>query len=388
VSPAGPPADEIAADEIAADEIAADEIAGGADDVTKQARRLLRWYPRSWRDRYGEEFAQLLISDLQERPHSARRALDVARGGIAARLAAAGLAGFPLPAATAGTAGSPAAEQAQYRRVGVSLGSFGCALGVFLVFGAALWSQVLIAQQWPILLPSAPGELGPGSEILPQASPVVPFLAVLTTAAMLALVVLAVLAALPVLATVAGRVARGQRAGLLRPAAVLAASSVVLFVGGRHFENNWLGTGGQHALIPSGLAAFVWAVTLFVSSWWAHPGMFATLSADQRAWMALSPFILAAAVASAALLVRRARLAPRVAAFEACIGLLACVAMAVFVVGYGVWIGYQAHSAPWLPLRNSVGVTDVAVVMVLALALTAAVGAARTVILGLRRVRS
>jgi hypothetical protein len=378
VSPAGPPADEIAGDEIAGDEIAGDEIAGDeiagdADDVTRQARRLLRWYPRSWRDRYGEEFAQLLISDLRERPHSTRRTLDVARGGLLARLAGAGLAGFPLPAATAGTAVGPAAEQAQYRRVGVSLGSFGGALGVFLVFGAALWSQVLIARQWPVL---------------PPAAPVVPFLAVLTTAAMLALVVLAVLAALPVLATVAGRVARGERAGLLRPAAVLAAASVVLFVGGRHFENNWLGTGGQHALIPSGLAAFVWAVTLFVSSWWAHPGMFATLSVDQRAWMALSPFILAAAVASAALLVRRARLAPRVAAFEAWIGLLACVAMAVFVVGYGVWIGFQAHSAPWLPLRNSVGVTDVAVVMILALALTVATGAARTVILGLRRVRS
>ena len=38
-----------------------------------------------------------------------------------------------------------------------------------------------------------------------------------------------------------------------------------MFAGGRHFENNWLGTGGHHALVPSGLAAFVWAVTLFVS---------------------------------------------------------------------------------------------------------------------------
>ena len=58
-----------------------------------RAARLLRWYPRAWRDRYGAEFTELLIADIAERPRSRARTLDVARGGIVARLADVGLAG-------------------------------------------------------------------------------------------------------------------------------------------------------------------------------------------------------------------------------------------------------------------------------------------------------
>jgi hypothetical protein len=77
----------------------------------RRARRLLRWYPKAWRDRYGEEFTQLLVDDIRERPRSWHRTLDVARSGLAAqvterqlphsRLAAAGLM---LGAALAGAA--------------------------------------------------------------------------------------------------------------------------------------------------------------------------------------------------------------------------------------------------------------------------------------------
>ena len=40
----------------------------------ERAARLLRWYPRPWRERYGAEFTELLISDIEERPQSVRRA--------------------------------------------------------------------------------------------------------------------------------------------------------------------------------------------------------------------------------------------------------------------------------------------------------------------------
>jgi hypothetical protein len=63
-----------------------------------RAARLLRWYPAPWRERYGAEFTELLICDIEERPRSVRRAVDVARGGLVARLAQAGLGGRPLPA--------------------------------------------------------------------------------------------------------------------------------------------------------------------------------------------------------------------------------------------------------------------------------------------------
>ena len=82
--------------------------------------------------------------------------------------------------------------------------------------------------------------------------------------------------------------------------------------------------------------------------------------------MALSPFVLAAAVASAAVLVRRARLSPRVAAFEACLGLLACVTMAAFVVCYGVWITEKVRLEPGLPVGLSVGATNATIIALLA----------------------
>ena len=55
--------------------------------AARRARRLLRWYPRAWRSRYGEEFTELLISEIGERPRSPARTADVIRGGIVTRLA-------------------------------------------------------------------------------------------------------------------------------------------------------------------------------------------------------------------------------------------------------------------------------------------------------------
>src|SRR3977135_351094 len=105
-----------------------------------RAERLLRWYPRPWRSRYGEEFAELLIADIEERPCSWRRTLDVARCGLLTRLTAAGLAGHAMEPAD---------------QVRSSLALLGCALGVFLTFGVAIWSQLTIGWQWS--RPDAPG---------------------------------------------------------------------------------------------------------------------------------------------------------------------------------------------------------------------------------------
>jgi hypothetical protein len=47
----------------------------------QRAARLLRWYPPAWRARYDDEFTELLIADITERPRSWARAADVMRGG-------------------------------------------------------------------------------------------------------------------------------------------------------------------------------------------------------------------------------------------------------------------------------------------------------------------
>ena len=315
--------------------------AGPPEGAASRAARLLRWYPRAWRDRYGAEFTELLIADIAERPRSRARTLDVARGGIVARLADAGLAGGPVVPARAGTASARA-----------SLSALACCGAVFLVVGAALWSQLTIGWQWS------------DSAGTPAA-----LATTVTSAAMIALLALALTAALPVLLAIAANFTRQ----LIIPAAVLLTATTLLFVGGRHFGNGWPGTGGHRGLVPGGLAAFEWATSLSVSAYWAHPGALAAFPAAEVAWMAASPLLLAVTVLAAATLVRRAELPPRLLAFEARAGLAACAVMAVFLVGCGCWVATGGQRSLF-----HAGIIDVAGVAVMALALALARQAART----------
>lgn len=369
----------------------ADVLATGSESddasrrIARQAARLLRWYPRSWRDRCGAEFRELLIADIEERPYSSARTFDVARSGLLARLAAAGLTAFPVP-------GTPAITTARS-----SLGTLSCGFAVFVALGAALWSQLLIAVQWSAQVPLGPGpntvSISPATGqvvaidgITIIGGPVPPADAVaanVMSVAMLVLLALAVIAAVPVAAIVAARLARRRKDALTRPAITLAGSLTVLFIGGRHFENGWLGTGGHHAIVPSGLAAFVWAVTLFVSAYWLHPTAFAAFPLAEQAWMALAPIALIAATVSAAALVRSAGLSPRIARFEARLGIAACVAMTAFLAGCTAWL-LAPQSAVGQPDLFHVGLIDIGGAAVLALTLAVAAQASRMAMRGLR----
>ena len=332
-----------------------------------RAAQLLVWYPRSWRERYGEEFTELLVSDITERPGSLGRTLDVAKGGLLARLAGAGLTGAGL----AVHPGDPAA--ARGRHVAASLGTLAAASGVFLIVGAAQWSQLLIGWVW------AARRQPPGTAVLVLAADRNATLG--TSAAIIALLALGILAALPVLATVAARLAApgsaAQRIRLAVPAVTLIAALTALVAGGRSLENNWIGTGGLHSPVPGGLAAFIWAVTLFVSAYWAHPGVLAAFPGTELAWMELSPLLFAVAVASAVILVRRAGLSPRLARFEARLGLACCAVMTAFLALCAAWLAADGPLAGGTPLFHA-GWINVVSTAVLAVTLTAAVVAART----------
>ena len=55
--------------------------------------RLLRWYPRAWRERYGEELLALIQDTVDEGRPTWRLRLGVIRGGLRERARRAGLAG-------------------------------------------------------------------------------------------------------------------------------------------------------------------------------------------------------------------------------------------------------------------------------------------------------
>ena len=326
------------------------------DGAGRRAARLLRWYPKSWRSRYGEEFAELLIAEISERPRSRARTADVVRGGIVARLTAAGLCGCTLEASA---------------QVRASLTSLGCCAAVFVGLGAAIWSQLTIGWQW--------------SEPDTAATTVA---MVMMSAAMVALLGLAVAATVPVLWSAGSRLARGRRPGLFGPAALVVACAVIMFAGGRHFGNGWPGTGGhpwaRQGLVPGGMAAFSWASTLSVSSYWAHPSALASFPAAELAWMALSPLAMAGLVVGAAALVCRTELSARVLDYETRLGTAACAAMAVFLGGCCAWI---VDGGPGPRNLFHAGAIDAAGTVVMTIAFVAARQAARTARLGTARAR-
>jgi len=325
----------------------------------QRAARLLRWYPRAWRARYGEEFTELLIAELAERPRSAARTADVIRGGLVARLADAGLCGCALQA----TGRAPELARAQAR---AGLASLACCAAVFLGIGGAIWSQLVIGWQW-----SAPHTAGTAAATF------------VMTGTVLVLAALALIAALPVAWTVATRLARGQARGLAVPSALFLAGLAIMIVGGRHFGNGWPGTGGhpwaRTSLVPGGVAAFSWASTLSVSSFWAHPAALAAFPAAELTWMALSPLALACLVAGAATAVRRTELSPALLRFEGRLGVAACGTMAVFLGGGCAWLA--GRTAPPGSLFRP-GAIDAAGLAVMALALGVACQAARQSRLG------
>jgi hypothetical protein len=327
----------------------------------ERAARLVHWYPRAWRERYGEEFTELLIADIAERPRSTARTLDVARGGLVARLTDAGLGGLPL----AGVAGTD-----PYLRVRASVGTLGAALAVCLAFGAAMWSQLTIAWQWT----SPPGATPPAMRAT-----------LVMSAAMLAFLAIGALAVLPVGYVVARNL--GRR--LAGPLLALAVAVAFLAVGGHHFGNGWPGTGGHgengylFSVIPAGLQAFAWALSLSVSSFWAHPAALAKIPGAEVAWMELSPLALAAATAAAVSLVRRVELSPRMLRYETGLAWLSCAAMGIFLAGCGYWICVGRQ-----PGLVHAGLIDVAGTAVVALALTVALQARRMAMRGLRLARS
>jgi len=276
----------------------------------RHARRLLRWYPRPWRDRYGEEFTELLMEEWAERPRCARRSADVMINGLVARLSGAGLTGGVLE--------GPAQTRA-------SLAAVICSLAAFLALGVSMWAQLTIGWQW-----SAPD------------TPTTAIAVVAMTVVVIVFVALAVAAAAPIVWTVLRALLRRQAHGLGRPMVLIIMGLSIVVVGSRHFGNGWPGTGGHpwahQGLVPGGVAAFSWASTLSVTSYWAHPTALSTFPLTELAWMIGSPLALAMVAVGCAKTVRRADLSRRALRAEVVLGQLAAAAMVLFVLAAGLWM--------------------------------------------------
>jgi hypothetical protein len=314
-------------------------MSAGTTAQHRRARRLLRWYPASWRARYGEEFAELLLAEMQERPHSWRRTANVAASGLLARCTLAGLTGHEL---------SPPEQ------IRACLATLGCALAALLTFGLFLLAQLATGWQWAA---AGPANAATGTLVM--------------AAAAAGLVLIALAAVIPVgwQVAVAGR----SDARLARPALIALGCAAVIVCGARHFENGWPGTGGlgpEHALVPGGLAAFGWASTLSVSAYWAHPGLWGIFPAAEMAWMMLSPVAWAGLVIGCVTVLRRLALPVRMLRYLGALAVAATPAAVVFLAGAATWVlgrpGARAGTfRPGLVDVASLAVMSVAVVIAL-----------------------
>jgi hypothetical protein len=234
----------------------------------------------------------------------------VATSGLLTRATYAGLRGSALAPAEQGAA---------------SLAAAGAALAAFLAFGIGSWSQLTIGWRWA--RPATPTT---------SAGMVVMSVAAASFALLLGL------AAGPLVWGLVRQLARPGRRRLAVPSGLFAAGAVLLVVGAHHFENGWPGTGGHHwahqAMVPSGPAAFLWAATLGVSAYWAHPGALRAFPPAEIAWMALSPTAIACLAAGAAGTLRRLPLSRRVLSYELGLAAVACAGMLAFLVGCCLWV--------------------------------------------------
>ncbi len=324
----------------------------------RRIRRLLRWYPRCWRNRYGEEFAELLRAELAEQPRSPRRTVNVARSGLLARCTAAGITSHELPPA---------------EQIRACLGTLCCAVAATGTLGVFMLAQLATGWQWS---DAAYGPAVAGTLIMAAA------------AGCLGLIALA--AALPA-GWQAVRAAAGQRDARLATAIALALGCVgVLVAGTLHFQNGWPGTGGtgaEHGLVPAGIAAFGWASTLSVSAYWAHPALWGHFPAPELAWMMLSPLAWAGVLTGVVSVARRLDMPSGLQTYFAKLtGAVTVVALG-FVVGAGCWVLARGpgQAAAFRPgLIDAAGLLVMTVAVVVAVRATAAIGRARLALAGTR----
>ena len=256
--------------------------------------RLLRWYPRAWRDRYGEEFAAYLEDAFPSGrlPWTAR--LSVVVGGMGERARYAGITGDRLPAAD---------------RARVAVLVVLCSWTAFVIAGS---SFAKLSEHFDQALPQ---------DMAAHHVPDVAFTVV--------------------------QVAAGVAGGLVVLGALLAVPSLVRF----------LRSGGWPAIRPYVLAAVACTVAAAASiiplSIWAHHltnrqrnGGLSPYTAALLSWAVLGVAVLVLWTMVAVVAARRVTFSRSLLLSEAGLAVSVAAAMGVILVSTAVWWAELARSAP------------------------------------------
>jgi hypothetical protein len=255
--------------------------------------RLLRWYPDSWRERYGDEFCALLEDQLGGHAPTLRFRLSIARAGIKERAVGAAIVGRS----------SSSTERA---RTGVLL-----VLGAWAVFVIAGASYSKLSEHFSNVVPAAYRAVPWGAfEVVRSAA----FLAT-------ALFLIGIVTAMPAF----GRFLRAGGWPEIRrcviPAVAVGGTALAGTVGMVIWAHA-LSTAQRNGTDPGyGVAFVAWALLIA-----------ATICLWTRA-----------AIATA----RRIRLGRRALALESGLAVAVAAAMCAMTVASAIWWGSMAEHAPW-----------------------------------------
>lgn len=288
----------------------------GAVNSTQRARRLLRWYPPSWRERYGEEFVDHLEQEFEDRPSDLGRSINVVRKGAVARL---GDIGFSRSLASPGD------------RSRAALGTSFALIALMAVIMLDLWSRAMLA--WS------------GRRYHPI--PVSATTGILTVSVAIMLLVLAIVVII-VVASVVRQFIRGRGGRLVVPSILAAVSGAFLMYEARllpTFLSQYIhgehGRSGMSLSRPgqaiANLAQISWMLTQrWVAPWGQRP---IGLSGVQTILDDCVPLVMFAFGVAMALLIRRVEL-PR-----ACSRLVFPTLTLLTTFTGGFFVAYLAWSA-------------------------------------------
>ena len=167
---------------------------------------------------------------------------------------------------------------------------------------------------------------------------------------------------------------------------LVAVGLVLLIVGTHHFANGWPGTGGHpwthQGMVPGGVAAYAWASTLFVTSYWLHPVALLRFPGPELGFMLLSPLATVSVIVGSSKVVHRLTLQPRVLRFERALGIGVALSMGLFLTGAALWV---IDGGPGPRNLFHIGAIDVIELVVLALTSVLALRAAEQARSGIDR---
>jgi hypothetical protein len=333
-------------------------------DDKRRATRLLRWYPATWRARYGEEFVDHLEQEFADRSIDFRRTVNVAYKGLVARVTDVGLSNAVVNA-----------EDQTRAAVGTTFVLSALVALIALNF----WSRAMLA--WS------------GRRYHPI--PVTLTTGILTVAAGLLVVVLVVIV-LIVAVSVVRQIVNGRARPLVGPSIFIVVSGALLVYAARWLPRmldtyGHLRQGGVRWSHPGpaiyGLAQITWELTQNWIALW-NQGIPSTHNI-QTVVNDVVPLALLVFGVAIALLVRRVEL-PHVASRLGPITVaLLGTAAAAFFVTYLVWSTvsgpagdeYFFPESPWLGVTYLVFIALAAIVVARAGVITRRISRTATVTL-------